>query len=385
MSIRIDQMPRIVKKQTQRIRSMSEFAYAKLEAKSTENKATTSTLLNKLKNILENINYKQLTKRLNKEFSKSFIAEEEKLNKKTNPINEKNIDRTKKAIERFINSLDTNIPIKKSLKEKIINCNNPQELYKLLKDGLASEIMPKHNFLYNIFRGKTQDYRKEMTIKYIKMLTPRTTDPAVLKLEQELKTMGISEVNFSNDYDYAQIAKATIEKIKKMPNVTLPSSITVTPSLPNMFKGMNIHGFGPEEGTSHIYLAPFSNFMRMKNSQTKKILLLQQSTSFKNAPPAIQRRLIDSIKNPTASTNSDGHIIAHEIGHNFGTLKLMNKSEIETAKQISKTSTQKTFKLNLGCEVVPELFAKIVAGERLTEQETALFAKHSKIDLPINH
>jgi len=384
MSIRIDQMPRIVKKQTQRIRSMSEFAYAKLEAKSTENKATTSTLLNKLKNILENINYKQLTKRLNKEFSKSFIAEEEKLNKKTNPINEKNIDRTKKAIERFINSLGSNIPVKKSLKEKIINCNNPQELYKLLKDGLASEIMPKHNFVYNIFRGKTQDYRKEMTIKYIKMLTPRTTDPAVLKLEQELKTMGISEVNFSNDYDYAQIAKATIEKIRKMPNVTLPNSITVTPALPNTHKGKNIRGLDTDD-SSHIFLSPFSNFMRMRNSQIQMKLLVQQSPTFKNASPTLQRRLIETLKRPTASTNSDGHILAHEIGHNFGSLNLMNKSEIETAKQISKTSTQKTFKLNLGCEVGPELFAKIVAGEKLTEQETALFIKHCKIDLPINH
>ena len=376
MTIKVNIFTPQIKKQAQRIAAKSQFFNTGIKA--AEKSAITTPPVNPFKSILENIRYKKFKKGIVKTIVPRIKADEAKLDKRINPINEANINEIKKRIDTLIDGFDSKITIKKSLRNNIANCKDPLELYLLLKNDFCKKIMPKKGLLHTLFNSEKQAYRQQKVVEYIEILTPKTKNIDVLKLEQDVRGMGIKWVNFSDDYDYAQITKETIDRLKLTTNLELPSSITVTSSLPNGLKGMHSPN---KNGSFDIYLSSFSNYMLFRNTQEKGILLAKQSEEFKNAPVTFKKKLLDGFGRPIASTKYDWHIIIHEIGHKIDGLKLLNRKEQKTAKNISKVAAQKTYKLPLGLEAGPEIIAKAFAGEKLTKEELALFKKLSKKDI----
>lgn len=376
MTIKVNLFTPIIKKQTQRIATRGKFFSA--EIKAAAKPTITSPIFNPLKSVLENIRYKKFKKTILEAINLRLEADEAKLDKKINPINEGNIKEIKEKIGKLMEGFNSNIVIKKSLRNNIANCKDPLELYLLLKNNFCKKILPKKDLLHTLFTPKSQIYREQKVSEYIEILTPRTKDIDVLKLEHDIRGMGIKWVNFSGDYDYAQIAKETIDRIKLTTNLELPNSITVTSSLPNRLKGMHVRN---KNDSFDIYLSSFSNYVLNRDKNEKGILLAKQMEEYKKAPASFQKKLLEDFGHPIASTKYDWHIIIHEIGHKIGGIKLLSKKEQKTAKSISQIAAQKTFKLPLGLEAGPEIISKAFSGEKLTEDELTLFKKISNQDL----
>lgn len=294
---------------------------------------------------IEYTKYKKITGAANKELITMLDGKDEILYKRANPITNGNISYFKLLLKNYLERNGINLSDKKV--KAMLNENNPNELLRQIKNS-GKAIAQESAFL--------------------KAFTPKSKTQEVLQIESELRKLGIKEVNFSDDYDWAQIAKEAIIDLKKTTIVRLPESITVTPLLQEGALGMCNHNIKSTE----IFLAPYSIIANHKNFFDQLELRTCQSKAFKNAPKNIQKKMSKAFVRKACSTDLMSHVFLHEIGHSIPYKKTrMTYKDLKAGAKLSRAATREMS----GEEIFPELFACLMAG---VEPPKRLLSKYIK-------
>lgn len=304
---------------------------------------------------------------------------------KINPINFENINDIKEKLKFFTEGL------KPTLEHEISDCHDPEKLFDIIKNNFTlistnTQNIPPEEFIQMLLSGKINKLRNNLVrkmVNFIDIFTPKSTEPRALKLEDEVRTLGVKNVNFSNDLERAQEVKKVIEEVREK-GIPLPYSITVTPILPPRGSGATAIEINGADSKSFIVLkTSLENEISAENYAN--ILKYAKSTkTFKHASPEYQSRCLSSIQdivNNEYSTKNPNHVIYHEIAHAFQSEKIpeLTNEEIEIAKEVSLYAGKQ-----LGKEIMPELFAMLMDGQKLTDKQMALYLKLGGIVPKIN-
>lgn len=313
----------------------------------------------------------------------------EKLLREINPINSTNIERIKSELEYFTKDLEP------TLKEEISSCNDPAKLFdlvkknfieitsgqsnkksaNLMKKAVESGITPELENEYNsLLSGSIAEVKKMINI-----FTPKSTNAEVLKIEEEVRKLGVTDVNFFDDLDQAKLVKEALEDMTKG-NIPLPHSITVTPMIPLNCGGLTFNEVSGLERRGHVLLKT-STERKISDEVGLDLHRMVESTDiFKNASQEYQNKVlnaIDDIRANYQSTLNSKHVVYHETAHTFepstlaSKIKLLTKEEMETAGEISQYAKH----LPNGVETMPEMFAKLMDGQTLTDKQMALYLR----------
>lgn len=313
----------------------------------------------------------------------------EKLLREINPVNSTNIEHIKSELRSFTKELDP------ALEQEFLNCNEPDKLFELIKKNLNKIANSKNRHLHAdlLARAKANGITPELQNEYnnlltnsfnrcrklINIFTPKSTNIEVLKIEEEVKRLGINDVNFSNDLNEAKLVKEAIEDLIKR-NVPLPHSITVTPMLRLGNGGIAMNTVTKLERNGHIFL-PTSIERKFANEFSSDVPQLAKMTDvFKKASVEYQDKVLSAINNINSgnfSTKNPKHFIYHETAHAFepttleSAIMLLNKDEMRVAGEISQYARE----LPNGREAMPEMFAKLMDGQSLTDKQMELYLK----------
>ena len=301
--------------------------------------------------------------------------------KRINPINSNNIEHIKSELKSFMKDINPEV------EQKILNSNNPNEVFKLIKENsqrISSDkysnqwrLLKKEAILSGVTPKLENEYRtlksniKERTRKLINLLTPKSVNSEVLKIEKEVRKLGIKAVNFSDDLEQAKLVKESMEDLIKN-GIPLPHSITITPFLPTGMGGMAIN--------ENIYLTTTSERLFTKKLDENVDILIKNISKYKKAPIEYQEKYINAIKDLNDSHCSSinlKHTIYHETAHTFepnslaAELRKLTPKEMKTAGEISMYAK----KLLNGKEAMTEMFSKLMDGQTLTDNQMALYLK----------
>lgn len=319
-----------------------------------------------------------------KEVHSAIKPLEEKVFCKINPINVNNLDFIKTELLPLIENSE--------LKQKILECTNSDELFIFIKANmekiqyvdykplsfkvLDSGITPELEKEYSILGSHEVKKRK----KIFDILTPKSKNPEVLKIEEEIRQLGVKDVNFSDDLEQAKLIKEAIEDIvaKKVTiKAPLPKSIVITPALPKSANGgLGAHS---QEG-GYMWLPTSAENELIKETDLLSESLIKNSVEFQKAPVEYQERFLIDIENRKkylSSTKNPKHYSYHEYAHTFqpnsleSELQKLSSNEMETAREISIYANS----LRNGKEAMPEMFAKLMDGQQLTEKQMELYLK----------
>lgn len=316
-----------------------------------------------------------------------------------NPFNEGNIESVKAKILEFLDNTDCDPDYKQNLikmlqnrfcgskhvlsmfKEESINTALLKERSRKLNKYAESNNLSIESSLKNPAEGFERIYSETIfdafkkKIKLIQSLTPKSTKPEVLKLEQEVANLGVKEVNFANDIETGTVIKEAIEGMIKAKS-PLPLSITVTPLLSRSNFGECLPV--SNENCYHIFLSNSVEKKAYEKLQQETIMLIKTSEDFKKASVEVQQRLIKEIEYEYEhyfSTKNPKHIIFHEARHGVQkrNVKSVNRElsddELEVAKSLSGYAAEEAN----GQEFTSEAYAKLMSGEKLTPEQMKLY------------
>lgn len=273
----------------------------------------------------------------------------EKVDKQINPFASENLDKMKLELLYLFDE------IAPELKPEIFDCNNPEQLFKLLKDKKTTNEILEHQIKTLENNDLSTDSDLDIAItksarnirRFFRAITPKSTNPEVQKLEKEVKSMGIRGVNFSDDIEKAKMVRDAIKDLIEA-RIPLPYSITITPCLPEKFSGLTATWTGSNGANGHVFLA----------------------TSEEDELVKIARKMSPTGNKKWISTNNPKHNIFHEIAHAFqgGEKYNFSSDDLKLVKKISKYAATKP-----QSEAMPEMFAMLMDGQNLTEQQLDLY------------
>lgn len=282
------------------------------------------------------------------------------LYEKINPIVDRDVENIKRDLINLIAGIES--VGSKNICKRISQCLTARELFNVSKSLVL-------NFVQSTFENK--DVIKEI----VQLFSPKTPRPDVFKIEEEVRKMGVSYVNFANDLEQANLVKEAVADLMRA-KIPLPESIVVTPIMP---MGTSVYSAG-----HHIYLqtsceSEFEDFLK------KGIVELASHTNaFKNATAVNKNKYVNSFENSVEkffSTRNPKHKIYHEVAHLFCAIspelltKKLSDEEIEIARSVSKCAANSVN----GSEIVPEMFAMLMDGQKLTDEQMELYLKLGKL------
>lgn len=317
---------------------------------------------------------------------KSKIA---KCTKAINPINKDNISKIRTDLKYFTKHLD----IEQQL--KILDRETPDELFEILKQNsfLISNAKNKElvESLFNISSAQItpqleQEHKMLLTNiakrfrKYISLLTPKSTNSKVIKIEQQVRELGVKDVNFSDDLEQAKLIKEAITDLvkKKCP---LPHSIIITPALENNDSGLTTNAINEIKRQGYIYLQTTQEVKTKAKLNAIYEDMAKKTNTYKNTnSDELKKQFLDEINNIKQhhqSTNNKKHKIYHEVAHTFeptsleSELRKLSDEEMKIAEDISLVAGKK----QNGKEAMPEIFAMLLDGQEVSDKKMALFLK----------
>lgn len=329
--------------------------------------------------------YKFAKSNIKAESKKIIMTVLDSVNDKINPINAGNIGHIQNELKYFLKDTDLALPQE--------TLNNPKKLFNFVKENLDTLIDgANQEKLCELLdeaskTGVTQAIQKEFNMlsckalrrirKFVNLLTPKSTNPKVLKLEEEVRALGVKDVNFSDDLRQAKLTKEAIEDMRKV-QIPLPHSITVTSILPSDTNGMTASASSKLKTNGYVFLQKtkekqFSDLgLKFIDKLTKK------TPTYNKLSSDLQERYLQEINSKMykfTSTNNPKHDIYHETAHTFqpntieSILKTLTDKELKTASEISSYSTD----LENGREAMPEIFAKLMDRQTLTPEQIDLY------------
>lgn len=362
---------------------------------------------NRIQNPINENEYKEFKESMDWASCKLLENHMTKTYDKINPFNNENIGAVKSQIMEYIKNVDSTHGLKDSLGALVLSdFYTSKDIFKLFKE---EKFLMLQNVEYSNKLEKLAEYAKSKNVSFenptneieqkfinihsdvnknlknlIVELTPKSKNPAVQELEKELKSLGIKDVNFSDDFEQGTLIKSAIEDIIKAKN-KLPESITITPLLPHNVHGTNIKM--PNENSYHI-MFPTSNEMKAYDRFNKQEMhLISQEKDFKNAPIEMRSRLIKEMQYESEhriSTNNAKHRVYHEARHGMEKFNIKNQmrqltdEELSLAESLSKRSIEEPN----GKEYSSEAYAKLMNRENLTPEQMKLYMTFDEGILP---
>lgn len=323
------------------------------------------------------------------DISGTFLKRHEQLLRGINPINEGNFQTIKAQLIGMIDNAE--------VKNIILECSDHTQLFSLLKNGMPSicgsdEFM---NFLMEMSK-KTKfhpleeaEFRQlyseldDKAAKIFDILTPKSTKPDAIKLEEEIRALGVKEINLADDTKQGELIKSAIEDMQKR-KIPIPDSICVTPFLKTNTEGLVLHGKNSHMFLNHSIENEFNNSMHAQLEE-----LAKQDHRFISGSEAHQQNILNKIakykKKINYSSTDPRHAIYHESAHTTQdeSLKALYEPLSAEEKEIADSTSGYTQRTQKRKEIMPELFAKMMSGQRLTDQEMTVYLKLGGI-LPKN-
>jgi len=323
------------------------------------------------------IRYSAFTRNLESEITPQVNTLIKAANKTVNRIQSKDIGQIKSELHTAVNELEPRIQV--LLRKQIDDCKNPDEILKVAKDvftrhedsfnneaselleAVKSKAMPLETGEKILADIKNSNY--DILKKIYAVSNPKSTNAEVIKIEQEVKKLGVKDVNFSDDLERAQIVLDAVKQMAKG-KVPLPESITVSQFLPGGALGESLD--------KNIYLQ--TSKQAKVNYQITN--LITNSIAYRFAPNELKQKYMADYLG-FASTKNPAHCVFHETGHTFQLNNLkehlveLSEAEMQTANGISKYASS----LETGLEAMPEIFAKLMDGQKITDAEMALHLK----------
>lgn len=337
----------------------------------------------------EAIKYETFKENVIEEVKALRKSEVTKCMKAINPINSNNITQIRTELKYFTKDCDIDLQL------KILDSETPDELFEVIKQNSVEISNAKNMELVESFCNKTpkditpemeQEYKMILTNaskrfrKFINLFTPKSTNPRVIKIEQEVRELGVKDVNFSDDLEQAKLIKEAITDLikKKCP---LPHSITITPALERSDGGITTNAINGDKRQGYIYLQTVQEKKLSEQMDEKIEKLIQRTNTFKNTTSAeLKKQFLDeihNIKQRDLSTSNPKHKIYHEVAHTFqpldleSELKELSDDDMEIASSISLCAKRK----QNGKEAMPEIFAMLMDEQKLTYKKMELYLK----------
>ena len=334
--------------------------------------------------------FEEMKKSVGKEVMLLLAKRQSDLIDKINPINKNNFEKIKTAVIKLVKDVDPEF--QNFSRINVEKCENPTALFTTVKSRLVSGIQ---SFYEHKLRLLCQDIISldefddelleinfscvQSVQNLINLFTPKTVNPKVLKLEKEVKDMGVSHVDFSDDFEQGRLIKeAILDLIKtKMP---LPESVTVSNFIPFGTRGYNITRLSSSKHNAWLLFTTSEE--KKFNQMIKKGMceLAPQTKAFKDASLKMQTKYLESmhcILHTMHSTNNPKHQVYHEVAHSFSSMSLelmkrrLSDKELEVAKSVSHYAASSPN----GREVVPEIFAKLMDKQEITPAQMKLYKK----------
>lgn len=313
---------------------------------------------------------------------------------KINPISEKNFEEVKSRVGEIIKEIHPEFA--SFSRVKMERCQNSTELFSMVKGGLSNDIQ---SFFEKKIRNLcTEVNAKEISVEefdeklielnfrcikctkdLLEIFTPKTINKEVLKLEQQVRDLGVKSVNFANELDQALLIKEAVIDIVKT-KIKLPESITVTTIIPFGTRGYNIKSIIDKKPVSHLLFltAEEKKFNAMIRGGMCE--LAPHTKAFKNASEKMQNKYLETMGcacHYIHSTTNPKHQVYHEIAHSFSpmSLEVLSRKLSSEDLEIAKSVSPKAASCPTGKEVVPEIFAKLMDKQHLTPAQMELYRK----------
>lgn len=324
--------------------------------------------------------YEEFEGKVLEEARSSIKVKQRDILHRINPITPNNIGAIKSEILPLIENPE--------LKQQIANCANPDELYKMLKENIddilrsdehvsfmkkvePSAITPELEHEYSQLATKTV----ARINKIMHLFTSKSINPEVLSIEAEVRALGVSNVHFSDDLEQAKLIRDSVKDLIDR-QIPLPDSITITPMMTFGKGGCAAH----IKDDSHIFLPTSLEDRLAKEANSTIDVLARDTNTFRQASSEHQEKFLSEIaikKGTFHSTQNPKHAVIHEVAHTFqptsleARVRMLAENELKTAGEISiyaKSSPN-------GFEAMPEMFAKLMDGQTLTDKQMELYLK----------
>lgn len=258
------------------------------------------------------------------------------------------------------------------LSTKISECKDFESLQQVFGENIEEIIktVPSDYFKMTEAEQNLRNAQISKACELFKLLSQKSTKPEILQMEQRAHALGVKYINFADDVEQAKITMEALEEYPKR-GVPIPHSIVVSTIIPEHLGGCCLN-------TGSNYLIAMkttteSNALKLMSEQFDA--LVQETSSFKKASPELQRAYLDTLnanEKSLYSTQNPHHKFWHETGHTFQSKDIEDLTEIEKeiASKISGYSSKEG-----GTEVVPEMFAKLMDRQKLTDEQMALYIK----------
>lgn len=305
-------------------------------------------------------------------------AKNEEVLIKINPIKLGNIDSIRSELTSLLENAE--------LRQKISACPNPDELFGMIKSNISEILKSKKyiEFMEKVSKTEiTPELEKEYSQLYsseakridkiMSILKPKSTNSEVLKIEEEVRNLGVQNVNFSDDLEQAKSIKEAMEDLIKK-GIPLPASVKVSHLVPSGQGGVALH---VQEG-GHMWLPTSAEKKALIDSELMAEDLIKDTDAFKTASIEDQKKCLNELinkRNTHHSTKNSNHLIFHEVAHTFqpnslaSRLRELTDEEMKTAAEISIYAKRN------GREAMAEMFAKLMDGQSLTDKQMKLYLK----------
>lgn len=337
-------------------------------------------------------------------FKKLVIDSENELQKvknlKCNPVNNKNFPDIKNKVKGVLSDFD-------DISEELNKISNPRDLrnfiLKYLEDSnldkpiqkfaLNVKNLPEDKATYVKLLANTPNIGKIIGDKFFEIqkglidaVTPRSFNPKVIKIENEIKQLGVKEINLADDLKSAQNFKVALEEMKKS-GVKMPYSIKLCDLIND--KGFSLQNYDNSKNLITIRSSFYNK--TASDIRIKHLKELKQSPEYLNSSTEDRLKIIRYISrrffNQT-STNNKYHTLRHEVEHTLKNKNIDNvineiinngnyiddriyllKKDSEIAKSISNYAHKDIE----GREFTAEAFAKLMNGQELTKEQMGLY------------
>ncbi len=316
---------------------------------------------------IENKFYKRFSRNVNRELKNTYGLQSPKdVYNQANPVTLQNIDHMKKCVLDFFSG-----PVIPTLRNKLFlnrikAAKSPQKLYDLINKKFYKQSVIADtaiNVEEEVLFNKSKDY--------INKITPKSTKPEAIKIENEIRKNGIPNPNISDDTSTGQLIIWGLKKLKAGGiNISIDSIIVNSMGI---YKnkgvlGNNIPDF--KHQTSMIILRPYQYMEKCYENIMMRKYHGQKTNAFKNTSKKFKERFTkETIKNPFQSTESKLHDFYHEIGHSFDKEIEYSKAELNELKDISRYAQNES-------EIVPEIFAMLMDERELTQKQLDIYVRH---------
>jgi hypothetical protein len=302
-----------------------------------------------------------------------------------NPFNINNFHEKKKIIADHIESLDE--PQKLDLLAEVSDCKDHGELFSLFKE---------HEFLNRLdicndskmFSVLKESYKKDVYIddaleEYKKFkeekiftkrdlldrLIPRSSKAEVLKLEEEIRSLGVREINLSDDLEGGINLKKAIEAMIKARG-SIPHAYYKNPLKP-LRKGGSVELLlSPDKRT---YLVPHMELHAVITTRQEILEAARAGKRLKSFPDDVKRVFIGKIEEDFKDIDSykNGGTIFHESEHyrtnyvmRYFYARHLTDEELELARSVSIYAAD----ADDISELRAEIFRKLMHGHRISDE-----------------